>query len=394
MAKMLTPGSYTNVPLETVHWGMPFEDGVAEVVESLGHQRILIVCSNTLRRKTNTITRLENRLDPKVVGIFSECIEHTPFQSVLTLAEYARKSRPDIIVTVGGSTPIDTVKIALLALDQNLTTVDELRDLADQQNTRPTQLRQIIVPTTLSGGEFTSIAGGTDLSTKTKHLFYGSNLCGQSVILDPALTYHTPEWLWFSTAVRAIDHAIEGILNPDTNPMIVGQGLHAISLMFANLRKTKSHVHDLPARLACQQAVWLTTVGLGRVSMGASHGIGYILGTVGNVPHGHTSCVMLPSVLRWNEPETKSKQLLIAKAMGDKTQTPSQQLTHLLQALDLPLSLTEVGIQKTQLEVIAARAAGHPIVRANARAITSAEDVMEILELGWNGAQTSGRNFP
>lgn len=385
MAKMLTPGSYTNVPLETVHWGKPFEEGVAEVVESLGHQRVLIVCSNTLRRKTNTITRLENRLDPKVVGVFSECIEHTPFQSVLTLAAYAQKARPDVIVTVGGSTPIDTVKIALLALDQNLTTVDKLRTLADQRNSQPTQLRQIIVPTTLSGGEFTSIAGGTDLSTQTKHLFYGSNLCGQSVILDPALTYHTPEWLWFSTAVRAVDHAIEGILNPDANPMIVGQGLHAISLMFANLRKTKSHAHDLPARLACQQAVWLATVGLGRVSMGASHGIGYILGTVGNVPHGHTSCVMLPSVLKWNEPETKNKQLLIAQAMGDADTSPSLQLVQLLKDLDLPVSLPDVGIQNNQLEDIATRAASHPVVLANARPINSVEDALEILQLAWDG---------
>lgn len=385
MGKMLPSGSYTNVPVETIHWGKPFEEGVAEVVESLEYQRVLIVCSNTLRQKTDTIARLENRLGLKVVGIFSECVAHTPFQSVLTLTDYARKIRPDVIVTVGGSTPIDTVKISLLALDQNLTTLDELRAIADQKNSRPTQLRQIIVPTTLSGGEFTSIAGGTDLSTKTKHLFYASNLCGQSVILDPALTCHTPEWLWFSTAVRAIDHAIEGILNPDANPMIVAQGLHAITLMFANLTKSKLNANDLPARLACQQAVWLATVGLGRVSMGASHGIGYILGTVGNVPHGHTSCVMLPSVLRWNEPETKNKQLLIAQAMGDEGKSPSQQLIQLLKDLDLPVSLQEVGIQANQLEDIAARAATHPVVLANARPITSAKDALDILQLSWDG---------
>lgn len=215
-------------------------------------------------------------------------------------------------------------------------------------------------------------------------MFFGSNLCGQTVILDPLLTCHTPEWLWLSTAIRAVDHAVEGILNPDSNPMIVGQALHALSLFFQNLRRTKKVPEDLAARLACQQAVWLSTAGLGRVSMGASHGIGYILGTVGGVPHGHTSCVMLPTILTWNAPATKEKQVMMARAMGQPGVSPATQLSQLLGDLDLPQSLQDVGIEKGQLGEIAKLAAQHPVVRANPRPITSVAETTEILDLAWS----------
>ncbi len=59
----------------------------------------------------------------------------------------------------------------------------------------------------------------------------------------------------------------------------------------------------MQARLDCQTGSWLSMGGLAAgVPMGASHGIGYVLGAVFDVPHGHTSCIMLPSVMRWNKP--------------------------------------------------------------------------------------------
>ena len=66
---------------------------------------------------------------------------------------------------------------------------------------------------------------------------------------------------------------------------------------------------DRAARLDCQLGSWLSMTGLSAgVPMGASHGIGYVLGAVFDVPHGHTSCIMLPAVMRWNEPANAAKQ--------------------------------------------------------------------------------------
>ena len=79
--------------------------------------------------------------------------------------------------------------------------------------------------------------------------------------------------------------------------------------MFASsLPSVKSNPADFDARSLNFQAVWLACCGLGTVSLGASHGIGYILGSLCCVPHGYTSCVMLPSVLAWNAVEFSVQQ--------------------------------------------------------------------------------------
>ena len=75
--------------------------------------------------------------------------------------------------------------------------------------------------------------------------------------------------------------------------------------------------NDLDARMDCQIGTWLSTGPLASgVPMGASHGIGYVLGAEFGVPHGHTSCVMLPSVMRWNKSANAERQALVAAAMG------------------------------------------------------------------------------
>src|SRR5262249_25542957 len=72
-------------------------------------------------------------------------------------------------------------------------------------------VRQISVPTTLSGGQFSAIAGVTDERTKVKELLRHPGIIASAVILDPAITVHTPEWLWLSTGIRAVDHCVEGV---------------------------------------------------------------------------------------------------------------------------------------------------------------------------------------
>jgi alcohol dehydrogenase class IV len=374
-------GSYSNVPVERVAWGTPFEALVEEAVNKAGAKRVMVVASNTLRTKTDAVARLEKKLGDRVVSIFSRGKEHTPLSTVLDCATDARDAKPDIFVTVGGSTPIDMVKIVAVALAHDLTTRETLRGAIGKMFPDPVPLRQIAVPTTLSGGEFTSFGGGTDEDTQAKVMFAAPNLCAQTVILDPALTTHTPDWLWFSTAVRAIDHAVEGTLSPRTNPMIVAQALRALEMFFTHLPRSKRNPNNLEARLACQQATWLSTAGLGRVSMGASHGIGYILGTVAHVPHGYTSCVTLPNVLEWSAPATEAAQALIARAMGDAKRSPASQLRELLSTLELPQTLGDVGVRDDQIDKIAQIAVKHPVVLANARPIRSVEDTRAILEL-------------
>src|SRR5207245_3915236 len=122
-----------------------------------------------------------------------------------------------------------------------------------------------------------------------------------SVISDPATTHPTPEGLWPSTGIRAVDHAVETFCSIDGNAYAASTALQALRLLGGGLAAVKRDPADLAARLDCQIGAWISMTGIvGGTRMGASHAIGHVLGGSAGVPHGYTSCVMLPAVLAFN----------------------------------------------------------------------------------------------
>lgn len=385
-------GRYDFLPQDRIVFGVPAAEAVAEAATALGATRVFLVTSRTLSRTTDEIDRIRARLGERWVGLFDDCVPHVPRASVLAAAETVRRAAPDLIVTVGGGTPVDTVKAVLIALAQNVTTEDELgeyriRLLEDgtrhvPQVRRP-PLRQIIVPTTLSGAEFSDIGGVSDPVRKVKDLYTGREIGGQMVILDPAITVHTPDWLWLSTGVRAVDHAVETICSRAPQPFTDATCLHSLALLGRSLRRNREAPDDLEARLDSQLGVWLASTGLGRVDWGASHGIGHQLGAVANVPHGHTSCVMLHNVLRYNAPVNADRQALVSRALG-APETPAADLIEQLVAdLGMPRTLRDVGVERAHFDAIADGAMQNMFIPTNPRPLRRREDVLEILDLAW-----------
>jgi alcohol dehydrogenase class IV len=155
--------------------------------------------------------------------------------------------------------------------------------------------------------------------------------------------------------------------------------LHALRLFAEALPRPD----DLAARLACQQASWLAGSSIARVNYGASHGIGHALGAFADVPHGHTSCVMLPHVMRYNARATGAKQRLIAEALSRPDIPAADAIAELIAALKQPTTLRAVGVKREQLPKIAEAAMHNLWVRTNPQPIRSPEDVMQILETAW-----------
>jgi maleylacetate reductase len=139
---------------------------------------------------------------------------------------------------------------------------------------------------------------------------------------------------------------------------------------------------DMPTRLDLQFGMWLSIgAGTSGVGTGASHGIGHVLGAACHVPHGHTSCVMLPSVLRWNLPANAERQSRVSDAFG-KPDTPAADLVaDLVKLLGLPQRLADVGVGKDRFREIAEKSMHDRAVLNNPRPIAGPEQVMEILEL-------------
>jgi alcohol dehydrogenase class IV len=202
------------------------------------------------------------------------------------------------------------------------------------------------------------------------------------VVLDPAVTVHTPEWLWLSTGIRAVDHCVEGICSTEANPYADAQALHGLGLLCRGLPRVKADPYDLAARLDCQIGSWLSMGPLASgVPMGASHGIGYVLGAVFDIPHGHTSCIMLPAVMRWNKPANAERQALVAAAMEHPGEDAGDVLAAFIAGLGMPRSLGAVKIGPESFARLAEQAMDTPWVPRNPRPIAGPAQVREILEL-------------
>jgi maleylacetate reductase len=115
--------------------------------------------------------------------------------------------------------------------------------------------------------------------------------------------------------------------------------------------------------------------------MGASHGIGYVLGAAYGVPHGYTSCVMLPFVMRWNRTANAERQALVAEAMGQPGRDAGDVLDNFIRNLGMPRSLHEVNVGKEHFDAIAQAAMATPWVPRNPRKIGGPAEVREILDM-------------
>ncbi|MFI5029403.1 MAG: iron-containing alcohol dehydrogenase [Reyranellales bacterium] len=379
---MTQAGQVVFSKMEEVVWGRPAAETVAALAQKRGAERVFLMVSGTLNRTTDEIDKLRRALGNKCVGTFDRMPPHTPRSAVIAATDQAREARADLIVTLGGGSITDGAKAVQLCLANDIRTPEAMDAVRAPNPVKPPTVAQISVPTTLSAGEFSHISGVTDERTKVKEMFRHADIVPRAVVLDPAVTRHTPQWLWLSTGIRAVDHCVEGICSNEATPYGDASALHGLSLLARGLPKVKADPQDHAARLDCQLGSWLSMAPLvAGVPMGASHGIGYVLGAVFDIPHGHTSCIMLPSVMRWNKSANGPRQALVAAAMGQPTADASDVLDAFIRGLDMPRSLHEVKIGREHFDRIAQQAMGTPWVPRNPRPIPGPEQVKEILEL-------------
>jgi len=372
-------GVYDYVPRKRIRWGQNSLKAVCEEID--GSARLFIVTTKSLANKTTVINNLQASLGNQCAGVFHNISEHTPFGDVVAATKAARDTSCNMILSVGGGSVIDAAKAMIVCLRENIDSVDALSSQVGKVSEGPSGPLHICAPTTLSGAEHTEFAGGINPSTGTKDLLGGTHICPNTVILDPCVAVHTPEALWLSTAIRSVDHAIEGICAHDSSPLIQAEAVGALGLFARSLRRTKQVPHDMTARMESMHAVWLATASIGRVMHGASHGLGYLLGALGKVPHGVTSCVFLPAVLDWNRSVNGDKQKQIAAALGAENMSAGDAVRQLIADLGLPGTLREVGADDGLKQQICEHAMTHPVVLANPRPITSPDDIYEIIRL-------------
>lgn len=387
---MVTASQVVLTATERVTLGVPAAEAVAEEAASRGAKRVFILASSFLNRQTDEIRKIESALGDRHAATHDGIQPHAPRGDVLAAANRAREVKADLVVTVGGGSVTDAGKILLICLKHNITSAaqfDDYRVRVEEDGTviSPVfdgpDVRAICVPTTLSGGEFNPLSGATDESIKQKQPYTQREMVPVCVVLDPAITVHTPEWLWLSTGVRSVDHATETLASFLSNDFCDGIADSALRLLAEGLPRVKANPGDLDARLKCQIGAWQSMIPIiGGVPMGASHAIGHVLGGTCDVPHGYTSCVMSPFVQAFNASVNGDRQKRISACLGDASRPASELLDSLIRGLGMPRSLREVGVREDQLQLVSEYTLEDIWGRTNPRPISSASDVMAILQ--------------
>ncbi|KAI0717292.1 iron-containing alcohol dehydrogenase [Cerioporus squamosus] len=330
-----------------------------QLLDILGAKKALIVTGKSLFHKTDVVKTVENILRERNAygATFYEIGEHSPVAGIRAGVQKFKDVGADVIVSVGGGSPVDASKAILYFV---------------QQEHGGRYLPQIAIPTTLSAAEYTVGAGYTN-DEGHKVAVIAPELAPSGVILDAELTLSTPERLWLSTGIRALDHAVENLYRPLAPPPIKHLCYGAIADLFKYLPISKANPQDIVARQKLQIASWMSLwpVKLSKFSaLGLSHGLGHKLGATYGIPHGITSCLTLaPVVALMAETASKEDKEWLAGALfhlrkpstgsleGDIKQL-SVEIQQLVDGLGLHSTLSQYKVPKGDVQTVAERAVG------------------------------------
>ena len=371
-------------------------DSLRDEVKKLGGKRVLVLSGRTVAEKTDSVRRINEGLGDLSAGVYSGLIQRAPLSTAIEAANMAVANGVDTLVGVGGSTISDAARMIAVLMAEGITTVDQLRQLGEEQdmvlepNLDGKSLPlQVSIPTTLSAGEF-NMGGGNVLDDQAGHKIRVRHprLYADLIMLDPVMTEGTPDWLWLSTGVKALDHCIERLYSTGNQPAIDAPVLAAAEMLFTYLPKSRESDDDPEARLQCLVAAWMSMMGAPNFSMGLSHAIGHIIGVHYSVGHGYTSCVTQPYVMEFNRPVSAAKQALLARSAGLDTRGMSDEaaaeaaaraVDDFIMGMGMPHRLRELEIPEEDLPKIAELVLTDGGTRSNPIYITSAEQVMGVL---------------
>ncbi len=321
-------GIHTFLQTTRVHFGADALEKLEQ--EARPYDRAFVITGRSLNEETGLIRRVEALLGSRHAGTFAGIGQHTPGGAVESAAVEAEMAATDLLVSVGGGSVIDGTKAVARELGYP---------------------GQVAVPTTLSGAEWANRAGVTDESAGRKRGFVDPNTVPHVVVLDPEATVFTPEKLWLSTGVRALDHAVEGFLYGGDHPITDVTGLEGAHRLLEYLPLSRREPEDLEVRLELQLASWLAYFGPANTPMGLSHELGRRIGASYEVPHGVTSCITLAPSLRLAKKRVQDvRWSKLSEALGGE---PSERVSSLVEELGLPGRLREVGVPEEDLEAIA-----------------------------------------
>lgn len=294
------------------------------------------------------------------------------------------KGSHDGIIAIGGGSALDGAKAIGMTVNSGVS-------LWDFEYRKPEPILQsldcfptfITIPTTAgTGAETESTAMITDTVKGMKFCLAHLGMRPSLAILDPELTIELPANLTAWTGVDALTHALEAYLVPGLNPLCDGAALEALKLISKWLKVAFDDPKNIDARGGMLIGSCLAGVAFTK-GLGLVHSISHMVGAEYNTQHGLTNAIILPAVMKFNLPHVGEKVQFISHAMDLKDASSEiiiQEIEEILDYLDIPRSLSEIGVPLECKKRIAKKAMLDSATGTNPR-VTQIEDLEELTEI-------------
>jgi alcohol dehydrogenase len=400
----MTPAAavYRGFP-QTLITGTEAVASLAQEIERNGYRRVALLSSPSVAAG-GSFSRVRGQLQgAEIVETFTEVRPHAPIADTEALAARLAVNPPEAIVALGGGSVSDTAKACsiLLAeggrLEEHCSTFTPPDRLVAPDLPHP-KIPVLAVPTTLSGAEMTPGGGATN-ADGVKRVFWDAKVAVSVAVFDPGVLAETPRGLVVATAMNGLAHCAEGLYSRTKNPVSTGLALRGAQLFAGGLtRLAQSADPDEPALMQLAEAAALGGMVISHARVGLHHAVCHVLGAYCGVGHGTANAVMLPYVLRYNEPATVTEQRALAAALvtglngaGASPGLPTgdaaaaDRVAELEQIAGAPRSLRSVGVAEHDLPEVAQRTMSDRGLFFNPRRVEDVAEVLGILERAWDG---------
>ena len=375
---------YNVVQPKNIYIGPGALSQIKWVIETIGPRKILLVCGPTIEKLGLADRTLQ------AMGSYRNCAEifinpkpEPDIDIVEDCAKQALERRTDLIVGLGGGSPMDVAKGAAVVATHE----EGMRPLLGRNLLRKKGIPVILVPTTAgSGTETTQAVVVEDPEDHTKKSIWDPRTIAEAAIVDPELTLDMPPRLTAETGLDALLHAVEGYTSRESNPMSRLYALEAMRLIGRYLIKAYQDGSNLEAREAMARAASLAGIGCSNGGLGAIHALALALDSRNGFNHCRSLAVLAPWVIQFNSVGNEKLYADIANALGENIEglsaekaslKASEAFLRLFEQIGFSPYLKDYGIKKNEVNGLALKAyrVGQRLIHMNIREFSEEQTI-------------------
>ncbi len=341
----------------------------------LFHASLVLVIVDGVVAKTDAFLAMTESMKEQGISfdIFSDTIPEPPMELIDNLAAQVREKAYDLVIAVGGGSPMDTAK-AVCMLKNNEGRIKEYL-FGGSRTPKYPSVPLICIPTTAGSGSEVSCASVIeDTEEHIKLSCTHPNLYAKVAILDPLMQKGMPASVTAGTGMDAMTHAIESYTSKNSSVFTEMYARKAIAIIAKHLPIAVKEPENLESRMMMAQASTMAAITMANGGLGAVHGISQSMGGVAHTPHGITNAILLPKVMKYNYKGDIEKFADIAALLGVDTsemtteeaaQAAGKKIAEINAEIGIPDNITSLKVTKDMFPEIVKGTMGYRLLWMN-----------------------------